>query len=298
MPGVVAVIVGGSVGRGEHWPLSDIDLMVIGQDRPVQEVAADVDRCAYQISELWGSAGIYTSVDAGKLTFDVSEVRRLCDGSASDTAAALSDARVLHGIDKMYGGRPAHDPSGAGAALLDWSARHRFADPVTVGRTSRWLDHSAAAAAAAEQLAATDQIGGWIMIRRAGTALAEAALERRGLRTGSLGRFWTRFERLLAESAATPLAEQITDAARTAAGAVGGTDWPEWLAGRIELSLRARRLTGESVTPEQNLRDTVLAYASLYRGRFPRATEGWLSPGDPMGLDLARTRLEELRHLV
>jgi hypothetical protein len=51
------------------------------------------------------------------------------------------------------------------------------------------------------------------------------------------------------------------------------------------------------VTAEQNVRDTVLAYAGLYRGRFPRAADGWLRPSDPDGLDLAYARLRELRRL-
>jgi hypothetical protein len=298
VPGVIAVIIGGSVGRGEHWPLSDIDLMVVSADRPVQEVATDVDMCAYRISEMWGTTGIYTAVDAGKITFDVTEARRLCAGSSSDTASALSDARVLHGIDKMFGGYTTHDPSEIGAALLDWSARYRFSEPVTAGRTSWWLSQAETAAEAAEHLAATDPIGAWIMVRRAGTSLAEAALERRGLRTGSLGRFWTRFERLLAAHRALSLAEQITSACCATVDSIDATDWPEWLSSRIDLSLAARWLTGEKVTAVQNVRDTVLAYAGLYRGRFPRAVDGWLRPSEPAGIDLASARLHELRRQV
>jgi hypothetical protein len=285
------VIVGGSVARGEHWPLSDIDLMVVSAGRPVQEVAADVNMCAYQISEMWGTAGIYTAVDAGKITFDAAEARQLFTGSAEETAAALSDARVLHGIDKMFGGYAAHDPTGAGAALLDWSTRHRFSEPVTARRTSRWLSQAEAAAETAERLAATDPIGAWVMVRRAGTALAEAALERRCLRTGSLGRFWTRFEALLDGHGASSLAEQITTACHATVDSTDATDWPEWLSSRINLSLAARRLTGEDVTPEQNIRDTVVAYAGLYRSRFPRASDGWLRPREPADVGLAAARL-------
>ncbi|WP_152362311.1 hypothetical protein [Microlunatus speluncae] len=62
--------------------------------------------------------------------------------------------------------------------------------------------------------------------------------------------------------------------------------------------MRARLLIGESITPEQNLRDTVLAYSGLYRGRFPRAIEAWLRPSDPTGLDDARTRLRDLRNEI
>lgn len=67
VPGVVGVVVGGSYGRGEHWPLSDIDLIVVSAGRSVAEVSTEVDQRAYQLSEMWGSSGIYTSVDAGDL---------------------------------------------------------------------------------------------------------------------------------------------------------------------------------------------------------------------------------------
>lgn len=128
VPCVVAVIVGGSVGRGEHWLLSDIDLITVSETRSPQDVAAEVDMCAYQMSEMWGTCGIYTAVDAGKLTFDSTEADALLSGSADNTAAALSDPRIFHSIDKMFGGYTAHDPQGIRAALLDLSARCRFAD--------------------------------------------------------------------------------------------------------------------------------------------------------------------------
>jgi len=53
---------------------------------------------------------------------------------------------------------------------------------------------------------------------------------------------------------------------------------PEWLADRITLSYEARLLIGEDVTPEQNARDNLLAYAGLYRGRFPKAAYAWMGP--------------------
>lgn len=294
VPGVVAVAVGGSVGRGEHWPLSDIDLIAVSEARSPQDVAAEVDMCAYQMSEMWGSSGIYTAVDAGKLTFDLTEADALLSGSADNTAAAFSDPRVFHGIDKMFGGYAAHDPQGIGAALLDWSARCRFAEPVTVERTSRWLSQAETAAEKAERLAASDAVAAWGLIRRSGTALAEAALEQRRLRTGSLGRFWTRAERLLEEHDASSLAERITSACHARPGWEGLENIPEWLSSRMELSLAARILVGETVTAEDNTRDVILAYTGLYRARFPRALDPWLCPGPSFRVDVASAELRAL----
>ncbi|MET1007333.1 MAG: nucleotidyltransferase domain-containing protein, partial [Propionibacteriaceae bacterium] len=194
VPGVAGVIVGGSVARDEHWPLSDIDLIVIAEPHPASDVAERVDRAAYQVSELWGTSGVYTAVDAGRLTFSSAEVRWLAVGDAHATAAELHDHRMMHGIDKAYGGTVAHDPTGAASSFLDWANRDRFADPVARARVAFWSQTFTAAATDAERLTASDESGAWIAVRRAGAALAEIALEQRGLRTGSLGRFWTRFE--------------------------------------------------------------------------------------------------------
>jgi predicted nucleotidyltransferase len=294
VPGVIAVTVGGSTGRDEHWPLSDIDLMVVSAKRPVGEVATDVDMCAYQMSEMWGTSGIYTAVDAGKITFGSAEVDSLIRGSSAETAAALSDPRVFHGIDKMYGGYAAYDPQGIGTAMLDWSARHRFAEPVTAARTSHWLSQAETATETSERLAASDPVAAWGLIRQSGTALAEAALERRGLRTGSLGRFWTRAENLMVEHEATRLAERLTTACHARPDQVGSEGQPEWLLARMELSLAARSLVEEPVTSEENARDVILAYTGLYRARFPRATDEWLIPSPSAGIDVASSRLREL----
>lgn len=271
VPGVVGIVLGGSYGRWEHWPLSDLDLIVVSDGRPVADVAAEVDRRAYQLSEMWGSSGIYTAVDAGPLTFDAAEVR-----DPGDLLERMDDHRWLHGLDKTYGGRACRDDDGAAAALLALSAQWRFDPAVVNRRIEAWLAAARQTVADADRLAAEDSIGAWIAIRRAAGAMAEVATERWGERAGSLGRYWTLFEARAHRHGESAFADRLLIAAH--AKPASANDIPEWLADRIRLSYQARLLIGEDVTPEQNTRDNLLAYASLYRGRFPNAAHAWMGP--------------------
>jgi len=271
VPGVVGLVLGGSYGRGEHWPLSDLDVIVVGAGRPVADVAAEVDRRAYQLSEMWGSSGVYTSVDAGRLTFDEAEVR-----DPRDILARMDDDRWLHGIDKIYGGRACRDDRGAAAALLALSTRWRFDQDLVRRRIEVWLAGARQLLTGADRLADDDRIGAWNAIRRAAAAIAEVATERWGERAGSLGRYWTLFEARADRHGESAFADRLLTAAHAQPGAAH--DVPEWLADRIMLSYEARLLIGEDVTPEQNARDNLLAYAGLYRGRFPNAAYAWMGP--------------------
>lgn len=271
VPGVVGLVLGGSYGRGEHWPLSDLDVIVVSVGRPVADVAAEVDRRAYQLSEMWGSSGIYTSVDAGKLTFDETEVR-----VPGDVPARMGDSRWLHGLDKIYGGLACHDDGGAAAAFLGLSARRRFDQAVVHRRIEAWLAAARHLCADAERVADGDRVGAWIAIRRAASAIAEVATERWGERAGSLGRYWTHFEARAQRHHDSAFADRLLTAAH--ARPQPARDVPEWLADRITLSYEARLLVDEDVTPEQNARDNLIAYAGLYRSRFPTAACSWMGP--------------------
>lgn len=294
VPGVTGLVLGGSFGRGLHWPLSDIDVMAICSGRPVPEVAEDVDRTAYQLSEMWGTSGIYTAVDAGRLTYDEDEIRAIAAGDLDATLDRLADTRWLHGMDKIYGGVAAHDPNGIAQIFLDWSASRRFETTVVERRIVNW---HGIAEAALERSRGLDPTGAWIALRQVGGALAEVATERWGERTGSFGRAWSLFEDRAERLGGKQLADRILTAARARAEDVDTTDVPEWLADRIALAYEARQLVGENVQPAQNARDNVLAYASLYRGRFPSAQQAWMrSEADPhqAARELA-TLIDELR---
>lgn len=285
--GVVGLVLGGSYARGQHWPLSDLDVIVVSAGRAIPEVAAEVSLCAYQMSEMWGTSGIYTAVDAGRLSFDEAEVR-----DPGDVPARMEDSRWLHGLDKVYGGSP-HRDNGAAAALLELSTRWRFDESVVSRRIAALRDLGRSLLAQAERLNGVgDRVGGWIAVRRAAGVGSEIATEGWGERSGSLGRHWTQFEARARRHGDPGFADRLLAAARLEAAPAPVV--PEWLADRIALSYEARLLVGESVTPEQNARDNLFAYAGLYRGRFPTAAYGWMAPPPEADLGAAIHAIREL----
>lgn len=111
-------------------------------------------------------------------------------------------------------------------------------------------------------------------------------------RAGSLGRYWTHFEARASRAGEDQFAEAFLAAANARAYVVA--DLPEWLAARIELSLHARQQVGERVSRDQNARDNVLAFAGLYRGRFPAATDPWLRPSADADITASSNALHRL----
>jgi hypothetical protein len=271
--------------------------MAVCAGRPVAETAAEVDLQAYQLSSMWGTSGVYTAVDAGRLVYDEAEVWEAVATPAA-TVAHMSDGRWLHGIDKMYAGVAVHDTSGAAKALVDWSTRMRFDEEVVRRRVETWLDGAEQVTQEAERLGESgDVTGAWVKVRAAASALSEVATERWGERAGSLGRYWSLFEARARKHDGSDLADEIMQAGHAKPECVSGLveAIPEWLEDRIALSYAGRRLVGESVTPEQNVRDNLLAYALLYRGRFPWAQHAWMRAEDVADL---RTSIRDLSALI
>jgi hypothetical protein len=134
------------------------------------------------------------------------------------------------------------------------------------------------------------------LLRASACALRLVLIESWGERLGSMGREWTRFERMAARHGHAGLA------ARIAAIAGAGTETaghraglaPPWLRERIDLCWGARRAVGEDVTPAENARDQLAAYAIHVARHRPGLDGPWTATPDPeLGAHLA-----ELRELI
>jgi predicted nucleotidyltransferase len=297
IPGVVGVILGGSVGGGEPWPLSDIDLIVVCNDRNPEHVGAVVSDHAYRLSEMWGTGGIYTAVDAGRLTLTSDEVGNATSGGVPGAVEGMTDPRLFHLIDKSFGGATMEDPTGIAGDLLEWVNRMRFNADVVSARIDRWFDWAKEARLSSmSALGAGDTTGAWIALRKAAAALSEVATERWGERSSSLGRYWTRFEARAGSHGASGLARDIFAVAHAHPESIQPmlAYAPAWLHDRINLSYVARRMVEEDVSPNQNARDNVLAYALLYRSRFPTADQEWLRAGRETDITASLTAIGKL----
>jgi hypothetical protein len=134
-------------------------------------------------------------------------------------------------------------------------------------------------------------------LRDAAGVLRLALVESWRERSSSMGREWTRFERMAERRGLPELARRIAVLAgcdtATVAGRAGLA--PVWLRERIDLAAGARRLVGEPVTPEQNARDQMVAFAVHVARRRPDQAGPWVGGGPEPDLG---SRLAELDRLL
>jgi predicted nucleotidyltransferase len=277
--GVAGLILCGSLGRDEAWPLSDIDLIVIYADGQAEQAARAIEQQRVALLDWWIDDGFCPSVDVGKLAFSRAEVKRALALPPADATAYLDDPRWFHSLDKAYCGRAAFDPEGSAATLARWLTEARFAPPVVRGRlAAQWrqtLEQSERAMAA---LGLGDTLTAARAFRESLHALMRYRMERWGGRDNSFARFGTRFERLAAERSEAALAASVMafyglapgDVARRLAVA------PEGIRYRHRLSFAARQLVGEPVTAEQDARDVLLVFSTAAIRRRQPPFAAWV----------------------
>lgn len=273
--GVVDVVIGGSVGRGEPWPLSDIDLLpvIVGQ---VEDVVARVEVVRAELVDWWAASGRAQTLDVGWLAFTTDEVDEIAGSGPAAAVARVGQARWLHGTDKAVGGRGAVR-AGPADTFAGWATETRAHPDVRAARARVWLDR---AQSALEQ--ATNAL-------RVGTAdeaaahaqgigpLAIALIEAWSEREGGMARSTTRFEKIAAARQCGGLAAQLAQVTGSSVEEVGARahDLPAWLQTRVELAFAARRAVGEDVTWAENLRDQVLAFQWLAPRRTSVRSGQW-----------------------
>lgn len=95
VPGVRGLVLGGSVGRGEPWPLSDIDLL------PIVAAGADagpeIGRSQARLVDWWAASGRAQTLDVGWLCFTDAEVEAVLGAGPGHAAERMADPRWLHG---------------------------------------------------------------------------------------------------------------------------------------------------------------------------------------------------------
>src|SRR5262249_32383831 len=107
VPGVRGLILAGSVGRGEPWPLSDIDILPISAEG--FDIEAEIERRRASLVDWWAASARAQTLDVGWLRFTDQEVGHAIGLGAAETAQLMADPRWFHGMDKAYGGRGAAD---------------------------------------------------------------------------------------------------------------------------------------------------------------------------------------------
>lgn len=298
--GVLGLILAGSVGRNETWPLSDIDLLVIYEDDAAEQAAQAVEGAQAALLDWWAAEAYGgTSLDVGKLRFTRHEVLEALSHPPRDAARYMDNPRWFHSLDKGYRSRAVFDPAGIATTLSSWITDARFIEDVVWARQQVRLQQMERRIEAADRaLAAGDHSAALCAVREGVHTLISALMEAWGVRDNSAARLGTRFERAAAARGEQNLAGLVfrlaglTPDAVTRAIAVA----PAGIRYRHQVSLAARRLVGEAVTAEQDARDVLLIFRLMHiRGNRP-PDEPWI------GLETCETTLaghiEAFRHLL
>jgi predicted nucleotidyltransferase len=293
VPGVHGFIVAGSLGRGEPWPMSDIDLLPIYASA---EAAAELDASRSELVDWWAASGRAQTLDVGWLAFTTAEIGEVLGAGPDHAAALMTDRRWFHGVDKAYGGHAASSADELAGAFAAWITAVRFDPAVVSARVTSWREQAKHAMAEAAEVQDRDPASATYLLRESARALRLTLVEQWGERLSSMGREWTRFERMADQQGQRLLADRIAAlaGADTAGAAERSRRAPHWLQERIDLCYAARTAIGEDVSWAENARDQLAAFTIHVVRHRPDLAGPWTGSPDP-GLS---EHLEELRGLI
>jgi predicted nucleotidyltransferase len=293
VPGVHGLIIGGSLGRDEPWPMSDIDLLPIYASS--MEPSQQVEERRNELVAWWAASGHAQTLDTGWLAFTAQELRDALAAGPEGIAQRMPDPRWFHGLDKAFGGHAAVSEDKLTTEFTHWATQIRFHPSVVAARLQRWRQDARQAATEASLLRDSDPRRATQLLRESARALRLVCIEGWGERLGSMGREWTRFERIAERHDARPLAARIATIAGAdpQEAAERAKTAPTWLQERIDLSHRARHMVGEHVTAEENARDQLAAFTVHVTKHRPDLDGTWSGSPDP-ALDHHLAELQEL----
>lgn len=264
--GVAGLILAGSLGTGQPWPLSDIDLLPIYRDDRHDEAVAEVESCRLELLDEWSRPGWRSGLDIGRLRFTTGELERAFTDGAPDPVTMLDDERWYHSIDKGYGSRAVFETDGWATILARWFTRHRFDPDVVAVRIHRSAEAAQTCLHEVDvHLAAQRRDRAFASFLKAVQWHQIRLMEAWGERDNSLGRFGTRFERTAIAYGKGELAKDLNHLSGLDETSVRHQldQAPRWVTERRDRSWAARQHIGEDVTMLQNDQD-VLRVATIY----------------------------------
>lgn len=281
IPQVVGIILGGSVGRGQAWPLSDIDLIYVAADGCDRDLPGKVDEIGRGLYERQSNDGWATSIDVGKLYLTQGEAAGLIAGRCS-LEDMMGGERVFHALDKCYGGRPAFVSESCDTArLAALLTKERFTEPVACARQRKRLSTASMyLQEACRHLKLNNPVSAAVSVEQLARPLVPFLLEHWREGDRSFGRVFTRFLLEADQRGAGGIASQITrlyalennDVDRRYASA------PPHVVERHERSYAARRFIGEPIRKLDDQRDVLYAF-SWYAIRSGEIEPDWVGIG-------------------
>ena len=290
--GVVGLVVAGSLGRREPWPLSDIDLLPVYRDSQLAEARNQVEEVRGKLLDRWQREGFRTPLDVGTLCFSLDEVENTLNRNVS-AVQRMTDDRWFHSIDKGYRGYGVGATSHGVAiaqGLAQWFTNYRLCPAVhefRVDRKRHLLQEAISSARSA--LGSSEAVSAGIALARAVDAAISLLMEAWRERDHSWARLATRFELAAKRRELEQLLDVVFSAGRLDLENVKRrmSTAPANVVARHKISYIARTLIGERVDELQDARDS-LAVTSSYERRYR-------SPPFPpwVGLHTDTARMEE-----
>jgi predicted nucleotidyltransferase len=289
IPCIRGLILGGGIGKGDPWPLSDIDVLGIYTNDQVEATKESVKRICAHLEKSWMNEGFLATVDIGKIVFSEREVEQSLKVNPSEAVIFLHDMRWYHGLDKFANGQTVYDPDGLTKVFLDWITAARHSPEVMAYRQARVeRPHS-------DDLNKVEEVVGKSDIFEANLAVRNLVYGYAGFLytglwgdSGKLGRNCTRFERIAELKGVGDLCRKmmrlIEDPARSAERLASA---PYRVHDRHRLSWPARQLTNEKVTKEEDARDVLDLFTNIEISYTSPPFDLWT------GLNLDRESLKE-----
>ena len=278
IPQVEGIILGGSVGRGQAWPLSDVDLIYITGDDCDRDLPRRVDKIGQGLYEIQACDGWSTSIDVGKLFLTQGEASGLVAGRCT-LENLMGSERVFHALDKCYGGRPVFVTEGCDTAwLAALLTRERFSEPVVRTRQRERLSTASKHLKEARRhLKGNDLVSAAVSVEKTARPLVPFLLENWRESDRSFGRVFTRFLREADQHGSGGIATRALDLFSLEDDDVDRrfASAPPHVVERHDRSYAARRFIGETITKPDDRRDVLYAF-SWYAIRSGEVETEWV----------------------
>jgi hypothetical protein len=187
--------------------MSDIDLLPIYTDST--DPATQLDQRCAALVDRWAASGRAQTLDVGWLAFTITEIRDAIAAGPDQAAARMADPRWFRGLDKVYRGHAAHPDDELSSSYASWIRTVRFHAAAVTARINTWHEQAVNALANATQAQTDEPAKATYLLRESARALRMVLIERWGERLGSMGREWTRFERMADRHNQRSLADRI-----------------------------------------------------------------------------------------
>ena len=98
--GVTGLILGGGIGKGDMWPLSDVDFIPVYRSEQLESTRQEVADVRVDVERRWLEDGFPAYLDIGGIWFTEEEVQAALSESPNEIHSRLHEKRWYHGIEK------------------------------------------------------------------------------------------------------------------------------------------------------------------------------------------------------